>query len=111
MDEIGGVTRMAEINLSKAELLYGLLDGSDGFYRGRAAVPDRSLMNAVFNLPSAEMERRFLSEAQAAGFSGLAGHRAIGGLRASIYNALPLSAVEQLADFMEDFRRAQRPAP
>lgn len=108
MDEIGGVARMAKINRSKAELLYGLLDGSDGFYRGRAAVPDRSLMNVTFNLPSPEMERHFLSEAQAAGFSGLAGHRAIGGLRASIYNALPLSAVEQLAGFMEDFRRARQ---
>lgn len=111
MNEIGGVARMAETNRSKAELLYGLLDGSDGFYRGRAAVPDRSLMNVVFNLPSPEMEQLFLSEAMAAGFSGLAGHRAIGGLRASIYNALTLPAVERLAGFMEDFRRTHRPAP
>lgn len=111
MDEIGGVARMAEINRSKAELMYDLLDGSDGFYRGRAAAQDRSLMNVVFNLPTPELERRFLSDALESGFSGLAGHRAIGGLRASIYNALPLSAVEQLADFMEDFRRAHRPAP
>ncbi|HCI14439.1 MAG: phosphoserine transaminase [Gallionellales bacterium GWA2_60_142] len=108
MNEIGGVASMAEINHSKAELLYRMLDNSDGFYRGRAAVRDRSLMNVVFNLPSPEMERRFLSDALEAGFSGLAGHRAIGGIRASIYNALTLSAVEQLAGFMEDFRRAHK---
>lgn len=108
LNEIGGVARMAEINQSKAELLYRMVDGSDGFYRGRAAVQDRSLMNVVFNLSSPEMERRFLSDAQEAGFSGLAGHRAIGGIRASIYNALTLSAVEQLAGFMEDFQRAHR---
>ncbi|MCK9200128.1 MAG: phosphoserine transaminase [Gallionella sp.] len=106
LNEIGGVARMAGINHNKAELLYRMLDGSDDFYRGRAAVQDRSMMNVVFNLPSPEMERRFISDALEAGFSGLAGHRAIGGIRASIYNALTLSAVEQLAGFMEDFRRA-----
>jgi len=107
LKDIGGVARMAEINHSKAELLYRMLDGSDGFYRGRAATQDRSLMNVVFNLPSPELQQRFLSETLAAGFSGLAGHRAIGGIRASIYNALTLSAVEQLAEFMEDFQRRQ----
>ncbi len=103
--KIGGVTRMAEINRGKARLLYEELDGSDGFYRGRAAPQDRSLMNVSFNLGSPALEQQFLAEAQAAGFSGLSGHRAIGGIRASIYNALTLSAVEQLRGFMEDFRR------
>jgi phosphoserine aminotransferase len=65
-------------------------------------------MNVVFNLPTPELERRFLADALESGFSGLGGHRAIGGLRASIYNALTLSAVERLAGFMEDFRRAHR---
>lgn len=106
--EIGGVARMDVINRAKAELLYRLLDESDGFYRGRARPCDRSLMNVAFNLDSPERERLFLAEAQAAGFSGLAGHRAIGGVRASIYNALTLSAVEELAGFMDDFRRRQR---
>ncbi|MBV5333410.1 3-phosphoserine/phosphohydroxythreonine transaminase, partial [bacterium] len=73
---------MAEINREKAARLYRLLDGSDGFYRGRAAVEDRSLMNVAFNLETPERERQFLADAQAAGFSGLAGHRAIGGVRA-----------------------------
>jgi phosphoserine aminotransferase len=107
MKEIGGVDRMAEINRRKAELLYELVDGSDGFYRGRAEPRDRSMMNVAFNLPAPEMEVRFLAEALAAGFSGLAGHRAIGGMRASIYNAMTLSAVEELAGFMEDFQRRQ----
>lgn len=105
LHDIGGVANMDAINRRKAGLLYGVLDDSDGFYRGRAAVADRSLMNVAFNLASPEMEQRFLSEALAAGFSGLGGHRAIGGIRASLYNALSLAAVEQLAGFMDDFRR------
>jgi phosphoserine aminotransferase len=104
LNEIGGLAQMAAINRSKAELMYRLLDGSDDFYRGRAEPGDRSLMNVTFNLSSPEMEKCFLAEAQAAGFSGLAGHRSTGGIRASIYNGLELAAVEQLAGFMEDFQ-------
>jgi len=107
LDDIGGLAKMDEINRSKAELLYRLLDSIDGFYRGRADVQDRSLMNVAFNLANPDLECRFLAEALAAGFSGLAGHRAIGGIRASIYNALTLSAVEELAGFMDDFLRRQ----
>lgn len=105
MNEIGGVVRMDQLNRNKAATLYGVLDGSSGFYRGRAEVRDRSLMNVTFNLGSPELEQRFLAESQAAGFSGLAGHRAIGGVRASLYNATTLAAVEELASFMDDFRR------
>jgi len=104
INEIGGLARMAEINRSKAQLMYRLLDGSDGFYQGRAAHQDRSLMNVAFNLKTPELEKKFLSDALAAGFSGLGGHRAIGGVRASIYNALTLSALEELLGFMEDFQ-------
>jgi len=104
-NEIGGLVRMDAINRDKAGLLYRLLDASTGFYRGRAEARDRSLMNVAFNLADPDLEKRFLAEALAAGFSGLAGHRAIGGVRASIYNALTLSAVEELAGFMEDFQR------
>lgn len=107
LNEIGGVARMGEINRHKAELMYRLLDASDGYYRGRAAAQDRSLMNVAFNLPRPELEQQFLADALAAGFSGLQGHRAIGGIRASIYNALSLAAVEELAGFMEDFQRRQ----
>ncbi|MEI7429128.1 MAG: phosphoserine transaminase [Betaproteobacteria bacterium] len=107
INEIGGLEAMDRINRQKAQVLYRLLDDSDGFYRGRARLEDRSLMNIAFNLQSPEMEQRFLQQAQTAGFSGLAGHRAIGGLRASIYNAVTLAAVEKLAGFMTDFRRKQ----
>ncbi len=105
LDNIGGVENMARINQNKAEMLYQLLDDSDGFYRGRADPASRSQMNVVFNLASPVMEKQFLDEALAAGFHGLAGHRSIGGIRASLYNALTLPAVEELATFMSDFRR------
>jgi phosphoserine aminotransferase len=108
LHDIGGVTQMDQINRNKAALLYRQLDDSDGFYRGRAALQDRSLMNVAFNLATPELEQRFLAEALAAGFSGLAGHRAVGGMRASIYNALTLTAVQQLADFMTEFQRRVR---
>ncbi|HXU93702.1 MAG TPA: phosphoserine transaminase [Gallionella sp.] len=105
LDEIGGLGRMAEINRSKAELMYRLLDASDGFYRGRAEVHSRSTMNVTFSLPTQEMEKQFIAEALAAGFSGLAGHRSTGAIRASLYNGLTLAAVEKLCGFMENFRR------
>lgn len=104
-DEIGGLEAMDRINRAKAERLYRQLDASGGFYRGRAALADRSLMNVSFALPARELEQRFLAEAQTAGFSGLAGHRSAGGIRASIYNAVTPAAVAELADFMADFQR------
>jgi len=107
LNDIGGIAHMDQINRSKADLLYRMLDGSDNFYRGRAAPEDRSLMNVSFNLATPALEKQFLAEALAAGFSGLAGHRAIGGMRASIYNALTLAAVEKLLGFMDDFQRKQ----
>lgn len=103
--EMGGLDRMAALNQAKADCLYRLIDHSSGFYRGRAVASDRSLMNVVFNLATPELEQRFLMAARQAGFSGLAGHRAIGGLRASLYNGMTLAAVEELAGFMDDFQR------
>lgn len=107
-DEAGGLPGIAAINAKKAEVLYKALDGSRGFYRGRAAAADRSLMNVVFTLPGSEIEQRFLDEAADAGFSGLNGHRSVGGIRASIYNGLELSAAEMFANFMDDFARRNR---
>lgn len=104
-DEIGGLAAMDALNRRKAAALYAALDAADGFYRGRAAAADRSLMNVSFTLPTSELETRFLAAAAAAGFSGLAGHRSVGGIRASIYNAMTLPAVEALAAFLDDFRR------
>ncbi len=105
LHQIGGLKKVDAINQQKAQKIYGFIDGSGGFYRGRAKPADRSLMNTVFELPSKELEASFLAESSAAGFSGLGGHRAIGGIRASIYNALGLAAVDQLLDFMQDFQR------
>jgi phosphoserine aminotransferase len=105
LTEIGGLKNMAEINRNKAELMYRLLDSSNDFYRGRTKPQDRSLMNVTFNMTDPELEKQFLGEAQAAGFSGLAGHRSTGGIRASLYNGLTLAAVKQLTGFMEDFRQ------
>ena len=108
LNDIGGLARMAEINRNKAELMYRLLDNSNNFYRGRVEAQDRSLMNVTFNLAKPDIEKKFLAEAEAAGFSGLAGHRSTGGVRASLYNGLTLPAVEQLVGFMEDFQRRHR---
>ncbi len=103
INEIGGLSHMHERNLNKAELIYGLLDRSDTFYRGRAELLDRSMMNVVFNMATPEMETQFLKEALAAVFFGLSGHRTIGGIRASIYDAVTVPAAEKLVDFMEDY--------
>jgi len=107
-DEIGGLSAMDRINTSKAKSLYEALDSSDGFYQARAAREDRSKMNVAFTLPSKDLEREFLASASEAGFSGLGGHRSVGGIRASLYNGLQLAAVERLVGFMEDFRARHR---
>ncbi len=107
-DEIGGLAAMDAINREKAALLYEALDQSAGFYRGHADVDSRSLMNVAFRLPNPELDQRFIREAQAAGLHGLGGHRAVGGIRASIYNAVTLGAVHSLVEFMDEFRRRVR---
>lgn len=104
-DEIGGLGNMDQLNRRKAAVLYERLDQSEGYYQGHAQPADRSRMNVAFRLANRELESHFLTSAQQAGFSGLEGHRSLGGLRASLYNGLQLPAVEKLADFMEDFRR------
>ena len=99
----GGLTAMEKKNDEKAGILYNAIDASDGFYRGHADPEARSTMNATFNLPSKELEQQFASEAAANGLDGLKGHRSVGGIRASIYNAFPSEGVEALVDFMRDF--------
>jgi phosphoserine aminotransferase len=103
-ETVGGLAAMDALNRKKAALLYDLLDGS-GFYHGTAEADSRSLMNVTFRLPSEELEQRFVAEALDSGMGGLKGHRSVGGCRASIYNAVPLQAVETLAQFMEEFAR------
>ncbi len=101
----GGVPAAAARNEEKAGLLYRVIDESEGFYRGHARPDSRSRMNVSFRLPSEELERRFLEEAGRAGMTGLKGHRSVGGIRASIYNAVELASVQALAELMTDFRR------
>jgi phosphoserine aminotransferase len=99
----GGVEAMRELNEEKAKLLYDAIDASDGFYQGHAARAARSLMNVTFRLPSEELTEKFCAEAELKALDGLKGHRSVGGIRASIYNAFPKEGVERLVEFMQDF--------
>jgi phosphoserine aminotransferase len=101
----GGLEVIAERNREKAELLYGTLDERPDLYRVPVYGPSRSHMNVVFNLTTPELEKECIAEAQAKGMVGLKGHRSVGGLRASIYNACPIESVRALADFLRDFRQ------
>ncbi len=102
LKKIGGIAAIEKINLEKAAMLYETIDRSD-YYRGHADKDSRSLMNIAFNLPTPELEAKFISEAAAIGLTGLKGHRSIGGCRASIYNAFPVEGVVKLVEFMKDF--------
>lgn len=102
---MGGLDAMYKLNLEKAGILYNAIDASGGYYRGTTAVEDRSLMNVTYRLPSEELEKKFIEEAKKKGFEGLKGHRIVGGIRASIYNAFPKKGVEDLVAFMEEFKK------
>ncbi|GIQ70724.1 3-phosphoserine/phosphohydroxythreonine transaminase [Xylanibacillus composti] len=101
----GGLAAMEQSNEAKTKLIYDAIDASGGFYRGVAAQSSRSTMNITFRMADEEMEKRFLQEAAAQGFVGLKGHRSVGGLRASTYNAVPFEACRALAEFMVDFQK------
>jgi len=102
--EKGGLEAMHRENEAKAQLIYDAIDATE-FYRGHADADSRSIMNVTFRLPAEELEKKFAAEATAAGLDGLKGHRSVGGIRASIYNALPLAAVEALVGFMKEFEK------
>ncbi|MFV1473699.1 3-phosphoserine/phosphohydroxythreonine transaminase [Serratia marcescens] len=104
LKEQGGLVEMQKRNQAKAELLYATIDKSD-FYRSQVAIANRSWMNVPFQLADAALDKVFLSEAEAIGLQALKGHRVVGGMRASIYNAMPLVGVQALTDFMADFER------
>jgi len=103
LNDIGGLEKMYEINKSKAQQLYQVIDDHSGFYEGHAQTDCRSLMTVVFRLPSEELTKKFLAEADEHNMTALAGHRSVGGIRAAIYNAMPVAGVETLRDFMVDF--------
>ena len=104
LKEQGGVSEIDNRNQAKADLLYGVIDNSD-FYRNGVALANRSRMNVPFQLADANLDKLFLEESFAAGLHALKGHRVVGGMRASIYNAMPLEGVKTLTDFMVDFER------
>lgn len=104
---LGGLPAIQKINEAKSDALYSAIDTSD-FYRGTAEPADRSRMNVTYRLPTEELEEKFCSEAKKAGLVGLKGHRSVGGVRASIYNAMPMEGVSRLIDFMQDFEAKNR---
>jgi phosphoserine aminotransferase len=101
----GGLQAMAELNKAKADKLYAAVDGSD-FYANPVAPACRSWMNIPFTLAKPELDGDFLAQADAAGLTNLKGHRSVGGMRASIYNAVSIDAIDTLVSFMEEFERS-----
>lgn len=101
----GGTQQLEQLNHLKSSIIYDAIDTSGGFYNGIIDVNDRSTMNITWRMESEGIERQFIKESEGNGFDGLAGHRSVGGLRASAYNAVPLEACQALADFMLDFAR------
>jgi len=101
---LGGLEAIAKLNDEKAKLIYDAIDNSNGFYKGHAEKDSRSKMNITFRLPSEELEKKFVKEATEQGLVGLKGHRSVGGLRASVYNAFPIEGAKALVEFMKDFQ-------
>lgn len=104
LKELGGLAKMEEMNIAKARLIYDYLDQTE-FYQSPVAKTDRSRMNVQFRLRNDRLDADFLKQAESAGLTQLKGHRALGGMRASIYNAMPLAGVQALVDFMREFER------
>ncbi len=105
LDDIGGLAKMHVQNKQKASMLYDVIDSHPEFYSGHAAVSCRSIMNVTFKLPTDELTKQFVSEAGERQLKNLKGHRSVGGIRASIYNSMPVSGVEKLSDFMKGFAK------
>jgi phosphoserine aminotransferase len=105
LNDVGGLAAMHEINRRKAKLLYDVIDESSGFYRGHAQPNSRSLMNVTFRLRDDATHDEFVKQAKSRNLVELKGHRSVGGIRASIYNAMPMEGVEKLRDFMREFAK------
>jgi phosphoserine aminotransferase len=104
LKQLGGLAKMEEINIAKSSLVYDYLDQSE-FYRSPVAKEDRSRMNIPFTLKSDSLDSAFLKEAEARGLTQLKGHRSVGGMRASVYNAMPMEGVQALVEFMREFEK------
>jgi phosphoserine aminotransferase len=103
--ENGGIAGAEERNRQKAEAIYKVIDESNGYFTGHAELDSRSMMNVTFRLPSDELGAKCIEEAKTSGLSGLKGHRSVGGMRASIYNAMPVDGVKKLAEFLKEFQQ------
>ncbi len=109
LESMGGLEAMEQHNINKAGMIYNTIDAYNDFYKGTVTDPiDRSLMNITWNLPTPELEDKFVNEAKQQNMLGLKGHRSVGGIRASVYNACPLASVETLVKFMEEFYKNNR---
>lgn len=106
MEDQGGLAEMERLAATRSSMIYETIDESDGFYRSPVSTPDRSHMNVVFRLPSEDLEARFIAGAESEDMVGLKGHRSVGGIRASMYNAMPVEGVAALVTFMHEFRAA-----
>ena len=100
----GGIPWIEKQNRDKAGFLYGVIDDSGGFYKGHADIDSRSLMNVTFRLPTEELEAACVAEGKGKNLIGLKGHRSVGGMRASIYNAMPVEGVKTLCEFLKEFQ-------
>jgi len=103
--EQGGIEAVEKVNIAKKDHIYEVIDNNADFFRGTVELDSRSWMNITMRLPTEELEKKFITEAKAAGFVGLKGHRSVGGIRASVYNAMPLEGVDKLAAFMKAFKK------
>ena len=102
----GGLAAVEKTNSQKKDAVYNAIDNNADYYKGTAEKDSRSWMNITLRLPSEDLEKKFIAEAKAKGLVGLKGHRSVGGVRVSLYNALPLEGAEKVAQFMEDFKKA-----
>ena len=104
LKNVGGISAIEKLNRKKAKILYDIIDGSNGFYKGHAQPDSRSLMNITFNLKTPELETECIAEGTKRGLIGLKGHRSVGGMRASIYNAMSVEGVQDLSEFLKEFQ-------
>jgi phosphoserine aminotransferase len=104
LSENGGVAGAEDRNKQKADAIYKVIDESNGYYKGHAELDSRSMMNLTFRLPSDELGAKCIEEAKAQGLTGLKGHRSVGGMRASMYNAMPVEGAKKLAEFLKEFQ-------
>jgi phosphoserine aminotransferase len=105
IDGQGGLEAVEKINRAKGDLLYGLIDEMTGFYKGATEKTSRSLMNVCFRLPTEDLEKKLIADGREAGFNGLKGHRSVGGIRVSMYNAISLDNIKTLVEYLKDFAR------